>query len=514
MQEELLQFKLQEVWTLVDLPNRKRAIGTKWVLRNKKDERGMVIRNKARLVAQAHTQEKGIDYDKVFAPIARIEAIMLFLAYASFKDFVVYQMDVKSAFLYEKIKEEVYVCQPPGFKYSYFLDKVYKVEKALYGLHQASRAWFTEVKNASTPIETKKPMLKDEDGEEIDVHMYRSMIGLLMYLTSSRPDIMFAVCACARYQVNPKVSHLHAVKMIFSSGLLLRQNPSMEKHIYMPRKAKRKDTQVPQLSGPTESVAYEAVYKELDDSLVRAATIASSLKTEQDSSNINKTQSKATPNESSSQGTDSGGGPRVLDLEKTKTTQALEIDSLKRRVKKPKKKKRSRTHKLKRLYKVGLTARVESSDDEQSLGEDASKQGRISDIDSDEGITLVSTHDDVEMFDADQNLGGEEVFVAKQDENVVEEVDAAQVQVSIAATTPTISIDEDKGKAIMIEEPMKLKKKEQIMLDEEVALNVQTELQAKFDKEQRLASEKAQQEEEPNIALIETWDDWCSVFTR
>ncbi|GJV02255.1 putative ribonuclease H-like domain-containing protein [Tanacetum coccineum] len=142
MQEELLQFKLQEVWTLVELPNGKRAIGTKWVFRNKKDERGIVIKNKARLVAQGYTQEEGIDYDEVFAPVARIEAIRLFLAYASFKDFVVYQMDVKSAFLYGKIEEEVYVCQPLGFEDPDFPDRVYKVEKALYGLHQAPRAWY------------------------------------------------------------------------------------------------------------------------------------------------------------------------------------------------------------------------------------------------------------------------------------------------------------------------------------------------------------------------------------
>ncbi|GKD00524.1 putative ribonuclease H-like domain-containing protein [Tanacetum coccineum] len=142
MQDELLQFKLQKVWTLVDLPNGKRAIGTKWVYRNKKDERGIVIKNKARLVAQGYTQEEGIDYDEVFAPVARIEAIRLFLAYASFKDFVVYQMDVKSAFLYGKIEEEVYVCQPPGFEDPDFPNRVYKVEKALYGLHQAPRAWY------------------------------------------------------------------------------------------------------------------------------------------------------------------------------------------------------------------------------------------------------------------------------------------------------------------------------------------------------------------------------------
>ncbi|GJY88370.1 putative ribonuclease H-like domain-containing protein [Tanacetum coccineum] len=200
---------------------------------------------------------KGIDYDEVFAPVARIEAIRLFLAYASYKDFVVYQMDVKSTFLYGKIEEEVYVCQPLGFEDPDFLDRVYKVEKALYGLHQAPRAWyetlstylldngfqrgkidktlfikrhkgdillmssmgeltfflglqvhqkkdgifisqdkyvegilkkfgFTEVRTASTPMETQKPLLKDED-----------------------------VCACARYQVNPKVSHLYAMKRIF-----------------------------------------------------------------------------------------------------------------------------------------------------------------------------------------------------------------------------------------------------------------------------------------------------------
>ncbi|GJS59414.1 putative ribonuclease H-like domain-containing protein [Tanacetum coccineum] len=114
MQEELLQFKLQNVWVLVDLPKGHRAIGTKWVYRNKKDERGIVVRNKARLVAQGHTQEEGIDYDEVFAPVARIEAIRIFLAYASYMGFTVYQMDVKSAFLYGQIEEEVYVCQPPG----------------------------------------------------------------------------------------------------------------------------------------------------------------------------------------------------------------------------------------------------------------------------------------------------------------------------------------------------------------------------------------------------------------
>ncbi|GJS84884.1 retrovirus-related pol polyprotein from transposon TNT 1-94 [Tanacetum coccineum] len=288
--EELLQFKLQQVWILVDLPNGKKANGTKWVLRNKKDERGIVIRNKARLVAQGHRQEEGIDYEEVFAPVARIEAIRLFLAYASFMGFLVYQMDVKSAFLYGTIEEEVYVTQPLGFKDPDYPDKVYKVVKALYGLHQAPRAWYetlanyllsngfnrgkidqtlfikkqkgdillvqvyvddiifgstnkelctafkkpikdkfqmssmaeilkkfnySDVKSASTPVDLEKPLVKDGDTDDVDVYLYRSMIGSLMYLTASRPDIMFAVCAFVRFQVTPKTSHLLAVKRIF-----------------------------------------------------------------------------------------------------------------------------------------------------------------------------------------------------------------------------------------------------------------------------------------------------------
>nr|GEU66040.1 putative ribonuclease H-like domain-containing protein [Tanacetum cinerariifolium] len=288
MQEELLQFKMQKVWVLVDLPYGKRAIGTKWGFKNKKDEKGTVVRNKARLIAQGHTQEGGIDFEEVFSPVARIEAIRLFLAYASFMGFMVYQMDVTSAFLYGTIEEEVYVYQPLGFEDTDHPNKVYKVVKALYDLHQAPRAWYETLanyllensfqkgkidqtlfikrqkgdivlvqiyvndiifgstnkdlckafeklmkdkfqmslmgeltfflgvqvkqkkdrifiskdkyvaeilsrKSASTPIDTEKPLLKDLDGEDIDVNTYRSMISSLMYLTSSRPDIMFAV---------------------------------------------------------------------------------------------------------------------------------------------------------------------------------------------------------------------------------------------------------------------------------------------------------------------------------
>nr|GEW08755.1 hypothetical protein [Tanacetum cinerariifolium] len=194
------------VWTLVDLPNGKRAIGTKWVFRNKKDKRGIVVRNKARLVAQGYTQEEGIDYNE-------------------------------SAFLYGIIEEEVYVSQPPDFKNPQFPDKVYKVEKALYDLHQAPKTWyetlstyllenrfrrgtidktlFIKKDRASTPMEPNKALIKDEEAEDVDVHLYRSIIVSLMYLTASRPDIMFVICACARFQVTPKTLHLYAMKRIF-----------------------------------------------------------------------------------------------------------------------------------------------------------------------------------------------------------------------------------------------------------------------------------------------------------
>ncbi|GJX22215.1 putative ribonuclease H-like domain-containing protein, partial [Tanacetum coccineum] len=142
MQEELLQFKLQKVWILVDLPSRKKAIGTKWVFKNKRDEISIVVNNKVRLVAQGFRQEEGIDYDEVFAPVAKIEAIRLFLDFASYMGFTVYQMDVKSAFFYGTIEEEVYVYQPPSFVDHAHPKKIYNVIKALYGLHQAPRAWY------------------------------------------------------------------------------------------------------------------------------------------------------------------------------------------------------------------------------------------------------------------------------------------------------------------------------------------------------------------------------------
>nr|GEV64511.1 putative ribonuclease H-like domain-containing protein [Tanacetum cinerariifolium] len=552
---------------------------------------------------------------------------------------------------------------------------------------------FTEVKNASIATKTQKPLLKDEDGVEVDFHMYRSMIGSLMYLTSSRPDIMFAVCACARYQVNPKVSHLNVVKRIFrylkgqpklgiwypkdspfdlveytnsdyarasldmksttggcqflgcrliswqcnkqtvvansttkakymaaskqflptavaktingeayihatvdgrkviifeesirrdlqfadeegvdclpnsrifeqlasigrirkgfsrritplfptmvvqsqlGEGLtmptdphhtptILQSSSSQPQKTHKPRKPKRKDTQVHQLSVPTESVVDEAVYKELDDSLVRAATTASSLEAERDigdttaqtkfvsvsklfndlllarGNTLKSDEDRMKLNELMELCTNLQ--TKVIDLEKIKTTQANEIDSLKKRVKKLERRNKSRTYKLKRLYKVGLTSRVESLDNVESLGEDASKQGRIADIDADEDITLVNVQADAEMFDADKVLGGEEVFVEQEviaNKEKIDEVTLAQALAELKTSKPKAK--GDKGKGIMVEEPVKAKKKDQIKLDEETALK----LQAEFNEEQRLTREKAEKELEANIALIET----------
>ncbi|GKD57881.1 hypothetical protein Tco_1291268, partial [Tanacetum coccineum] len=304
-----------------------------------------------------------------------------------------------------------------------------------------------------------------------------------------------------------------------------------------PRKPKRKDTQVPQSSDPTENVADEAVHMELGDSLVRAATTASSLEAEQDSGGgpkcqetigdtITQTRFESVSKHSNDSLLAKGNTlqsdedrlkldelmalcttlqNRVLDLEKTKTTQHNEIASLKRRVKKLEKKNRSRTHKLKRLYKVGLTARVESFDNEESL----------------DGEEVFVTEQEVAA-----NKENDEVNVVK---DVVEVINTAKLitdstNVSAAATTTATitNVDDitlaqalmeiksikpkekrDKGKGILIEPVKPMKKKDLIRLDEEAALK----LQAEFDEEEKLAREKSKKEKEANIALIETWDD-------
>ncbi|GJS05504.1 copia protein [Tanacetum coccineum] len=196
-------------------------IGTKWVYRNKLDENGVVSRNKVRLVAQGYNQQEGIDYDETYAPVARLESIRILLAYACALDFKLFQMDVKSAFLNGFINEEVYVAQPPGFIDSknqirfinsrnlcMLLNKLLKLEMLKkFGLEDS--------KLMKTPMSSDTKIKKDEECESVDSTKYRGIIGSLLYLTENRPDIMFSVCLCARFQEDPKTSHLKAVKRIF-----------------------------------------------------------------------------------------------------------------------------------------------------------------------------------------------------------------------------------------------------------------------------------------------------------
>ncbi|KAI3828361.1 hypothetical protein L1987_02461 [Smallanthus sonchifolius] len=292
------------------------AFVSQWVFKSKTDDRHVVVKNKARLVVQGFYQQEGLDYTEVYAPVARLEAIRLFLAYASYVGFKVYQLDVKSAFLYGKVHEKVYVTQPPGFEDPHNINKVYKLDKSHYGLHQAPRAWYEtlskhllsngfdrgqidstlfirkaggdillvqvyvddiifgstnegmcrefeqvmkskfEMSNMGelsfflglqvsqreddiylhqtkyvqnilskykmndsstlgTPIQVNHGLHPDKDGKDVDCRLYHGMIGSLMYLTHSRPDIMFAVCLCSRFQSQPKESHMIAVNRIF-----------------------------------------------------------------------------------------------------------------------------------------------------------------------------------------------------------------------------------------------------------------------------------------------------------
>nr|GEV19664.1 copia-type Pol polyprotein [Tanacetum cinerariifolium] len=242
MQEELHQFDRLQVWELVDKPFGKSIIRLKWLWKNKKDEDQNVIRNKARLVAKGYAQEEGIDFEESFAPVACLEAIRIFIANAAHKSFPIFQMDVKTTFLNGPLKGVVYVAQLDGFVDPDHPERVYRLRKALYGLKQAPRAWYEELskfltskgftkgqvhfrifhkhgmdkgQSIGTPIATKPKLDADLSGNPVDQTDYHSKIRSLMYLPSSRPDIVQAVCFCARYQSRPTKKHLKEVKRIF-----------------------------------------------------------------------------------------------------------------------------------------------------------------------------------------------------------------------------------------------------------------------------------------------------------
>ncbi|GKA38625.1 retrovirus-related pol polyprotein from transposon TNT 1-94, partial [Tanacetum coccineum] len=342
---------LEDYGFVVELPNRKRAIGTKWVFRNKKEEKGIVIKNKARLVAHGYTQEEGIDYDEVFTPVARIEEKALYGLHqaprAWYEILSTYLLD--NRFQRGKIGKTLFIRRHKG---DIMLVQVYVDDIIFSSTKKSLCTEFEKIMHKKFQMssmgdltfsldEVKQKV--DKDGEEVDVYLYRLMIGSLMYLTSSRPDIMFVVCACARYQINPKVSLLHALKRIFrylkgqpKLGLWYPKDlpfdlvtytdsdyagASLDRKSTTGGKAKKSvrlmmeklfgmELELILPSGPITNVADEAINEEMDDSLERTATTATGLEAEQDSGNIDKTQSKATLNKPSSSGTSSGSGPR------------------------------------------------------------------------------------------------------------------------------------------------------------------------------------------------------------
>nr|GFB04204.1 hypothetical protein [Tanacetum cinerariifolium] len=251
MQEELHQFIRLDVWELVPSPDGIKPLTLRWLFKNKHDEENTVIRNKNHLVVRGYRQEEGTNFEESFALVARMEAIRIFLAYAAHKGFTVYQMDVKIAFLHGSFKEDVYVCQAEGFIDADHPSHVYKLKKALCGLKQASRAWYDELSTfllqngfskgiidptlftrrfdddilvkyglntcdiIGTPMDIKDKLDLDQIRTPVDATKYHSMIGALMYLTSSRQDIVHATCECARYQAQPTEKHLKEAKRIF-----------------------------------------------------------------------------------------------------------------------------------------------------------------------------------------------------------------------------------------------------------------------------------------------------------
>ncbi|GKE21273.1 retrovirus-related pol polyprotein from transposon TNT 1-94 [Tanacetum coccineum] len=232
MQDQLNQFERLQVWELVPRPEGKNVITLKWLWKNKCDAENIIVWNKTRLMAKGYWQEEGIDFEESFATVARLEAVRMFIAYAAQKNITIFQMDVKTDFLNGPLKEEVYVSQPKGFIDPEFPDHVYRLKKALYGLKQAPRAWYDKLSSfliehgftkgelkffawtSSTHMATER-LDADLQGIPTGLTNYHRMIGGLMYLTASRPDIAFATFVCARYQARPIVKHLKEVKQIF-----------------------------------------------------------------------------------------------------------------------------------------------------------------------------------------------------------------------------------------------------------------------------------------------------------
>ncbi|GJU98549.1 putative ribonuclease H-like domain-containing protein [Tanacetum coccineum] len=592
----------KKVWTLVDLLYGKRAIGTKWVYRNKKDERGIVIKNMARLVAQGYTQEEGIDYDEVFALVAWIEAIRLFLAYASFKDFLVYQMDVKSAFLYGNFEEEVYVCQPLGFEDPEFTDRVYKVEKALYGLHQAPRAWpdimFVILKGQpklglwypkDSPFDLKAYSDSDYAGASLD---RKSITGVLECLT---PKVLIKerliVLICGRFCTNKCLKwngtatndgiKVSALGLTYYCRLLGKstENANFDEivdilnanhiryaltTIVISESSVRRDLQFNDEDGTvTPLFATMLIQPQADvgeglgqptepqhtpttalPSNIEPIPIIASSSQPQKTHKRRKTKRPlrylslvdllplTSSGKCPAQDTILGDRPaqtRVLALENVKTAQDVEIISLKKRVKKLEKKKKARTPRLKRrLFKVKIESSTNKSLETQgryahdinvttasapittvgvsvSTAEPSTPPTTTTTLIEDEDLiisqTLMKMRSEKSKEKAKEKGVSSETAKRLTRGVFMKEVSETTTR-SMVPPQPHISA-KDKGKSIMQEpeKPVKLKSKDQIAYDKEVAQRLQEEL----DEEVRL--EREREEEASNAALIEEWDN-------
>ncbi|GJX95626.1 retrovirus-related pol polyprotein from transposon TNT 1-94 [Tanacetum coccineum] len=299
MQEEIHEFQRLEVWELVPCPDKVILIKLKWIYKVKTDEFGGVLKNKARLVAQGFRKEEGIDFEESFAPVARIEAISIFIANAAHKNMTIYQMDVKTDFLNGELKEEVYISQPEGFvdqpiafdhtlftrqvgnnlllvqiyvddiifastniamcnefanqmttkfkmsmmgQMSFFLGL--QISQSPIGIFINQSKYASEIikkygmltsDSVDTPMVEKSKLDKNLQGTPIDTTLYHGMIGSLMYLTSSRPDLIYAVCLCARYQAKPTKKHLNAMQI--TQGVRTLDAVHQEIHLYCDNKS-------------------------------------------------------------------------------------------------------------------------------------------------------------------------------------------------------------------------------------------------------------------------------------
>nr|GEW30265.1 putative ribonuclease H-like domain-containing protein [Tanacetum cinerariifolium] len=487
--ETSITFKMEKVWVLVDFPHGKRSIGTKWVYKNKKDERGIVVRNKARLVAQGHTQEEGINYEEVFAPVARIEAIRLFLAYASFMGFMaprawyetLANYLLENGFQIGKIDQTLFIKKQKG---DILLVQIY-VDDIIFGVtnkdlcksveklmkdkfHMSSMGELTfflglrvkqkkdgifisqdkyeakilrmfgliEGKSASTPIDTEKPLLKDPDGEDVDVHTYRSMIGSLMYLTSSRPDIMFA----CKKQTVVATSFTEAEYVAAASCYAQFWNTVAIKQV-------NDITRLQSLVDKKKVVVIEAAIREvlqLDDAEGFDCLLNEEIFIELARMEIEEGGYKEENVEDVTAGDAAQGDDTAAHREVPTVSQEPSIPSptpppqppqdlpstSQRRVKKLEKGNRVIALKLRRLKRVGTSQRIDTFDD--TVMDDESNQGRIIDeIDKDDAFALM---DDKEDDKKDEEAKDEPAEV----EEVVDVVTIAKLITEVVTAASTI----------------------------------------------------------------------------